>query len=151
MSCTSQIAYDMAWKQQISKESESAENNRLYYLEQGLVLTGGSSTNPFFKEPNIARPKIAPHVITGWIPIESKYQEQRAEYDKMNLTQYSGGLPNRGIYTRRNNPQALEKLRAGKGLGSTQNSFFTRYNVAHPKFPQVDHNTTPLMTPDAIN
>ncbi len=53
-------------------------------------MSGGTNTtaNPFLKEPNISRPKIAPHVITGWIPVESKYQEQKVEYDKLNLTQY---------------------------------------------------------------
>ncbi len=59
MSCSSQLAYDMAWAQQIDKEFASAENNRIRYLEQGLVLTGGINTgsNGFIKEPNIARPR----------------------------------------------------------------------------------------------
>jgi hypothetical protein len=49
----------------------------LRYLEQGLVLSGGSNTatNGFMKEPNIARPKIAPHPITGFIPIDSNFQQ----------------------------------------------------------------------------
>ncbi len=77
MSCSSQIAYDMAWTQQIDKEFSSAENNRLRYLEQGLVLTGGSNTatNGFIKEPNISRPKIAPHLVSGFVPIESNFQQ----------------------------------------------------------------------------
>jgi hypothetical protein len=45
----------MAWTQQIDKEFCSAENNRLRYLEQGLVISGGSNTatNGFIKEPKI--------------------------------------------------------------------------------------------------
>ena len=67
----------MAWSQQVDKEFFSAENNRLRYLEQGLVLSGGSNTatNGFLKEPNIARPKIAPHPITGFMPIDNNFQE----------------------------------------------------------------------------
>ncbi len=66
----------MAWSQQIDKEFSSAESNRLRYLEQGLVMSGGSNTttNGFIREPKIQRPIIAPHPISGFVPIDSNFQ-----------------------------------------------------------------------------
>jgi hypothetical protein len=72
----------MAWSQQIDKEFSAAETNRLRYLEQGLIMSGGSSTNsnPFVREPNIARPKIAPHLVTGFLPVDTKFQQSKEEF-----------------------------------------------------------------------
>ena len=80
-------------------------------------MSGGSSTttNPFVREPNIVRPKIAPHLVTGFLPVDTKFQLSKEEFQKLNLSQYAGGLPYRGIYTRRNNAHALNVLRDQKG------------------------------------
>jgi hypothetical protein len=51
-------------------------------------MSGGSNTatNGFIKEPNIQRPKIAPHPVSGYLPIESNFQQQKEDYGKLNLT-----------------------------------------------------------------
>ena len=54
MSCSSQIAYDLAWTQQIDKEFCAAEINR---------KRGGDTD----------KPKLAPHPISGFIPIDDKF------------------------------------------------------------------------------
>ena len=110
-------------------------------------MSGGSSTssNPFIKEPNIARPKFAPHLVTGFVPVDTKFQQTKEEFSKLNLSQYAGGLPYRGIYTRRNNPDALNILRHGGNINvSSPQSFQTRFNVAHPKFPLLDYTSAAL-------
>lgn len=61
------------------------------------------------------------------------------------MSQYSGGLPYRGIYTRRNNPDALNILKDHGTLKTTSpQTFQTRYNVAHPKFPMLDYTSAAL-------
>ena len=107
-------------------------------------MSGGTSTttNPFIKEPNISRPKIAPHPVSGWVPVESKFQQQKEEFSKLNLSHYTGGLPYKGIFTRRNNPEALDRFR--EMTTSPNTNFQTRYNVAHPRFPLVDYTSAAL-------
>jgi hypothetical protein len=45
-------------------------------------MSGGSSTNsnPFVREPNIARPKIAPHLVTGFLPVDTKFQQSKEDF-----------------------------------------------------------------------
>jgi hypothetical protein len=76
-------------------------------------MSGGTTTssNPFVREPNIPRAKFAPHLITGFLPVETKFQQSKEDFQKLNLSQYAGGLPYRGIYTRRNNPDALNMMK----------------------------------------
>lgn len=50
---SSQVAYDIAWQQQIDKEFYAADNNWL------------RESNGFIKKPA----KVAQHWITGYIPI----------------------------------------------------------------------------------
>jgi len=32
------------------------------------------------REPNIARPKIAPHLVTGFLPVDTKFQQSKEEF-----------------------------------------------------------------------
>jgi len=45
-------------------------------------MSGGSSTtsNPFVREPNIPRQKFAPHLVTGFVPVESKFQQSKEDF-----------------------------------------------------------------------
>ena len=81
----------MAWTQQIGKEFAAAENSR------GIrsSIDGG----------------IVPHAITGYIPLSNKYQLQKERLQKLDMSLYSTGMPFRAIYSRRNNPEAIQRLR----------------------------------------
>ena len=123
VSC-SQTAYDMAWTQQIDKEFHAADTGR---LRGGLLRSTG--------------PRVAPHSITGFVPLESKFQLQKERLDKMDMSAYSTGMPFRGIYTRRNNPEAIQRMRekvlssAGysSGLVTPKSGLFHRFHsLAQP-------------------
>jgi len=113
MSCTSQTAYDLAWQQQIDKEYHAAELNR-------LRITDSTGFKTFASRPA----KMAPHWITGFIPIEKAAIENVEQQPSV----YDQGLPYRSVYTRRNNPQIFRDI---KNLSAIHSPFNTRYHVDH--------------------
>lgn len=117
MSCASQVAYDIAWQQQIDKEFFAAEANRQRLTESnGFGLTRASKPA-----------KLAQHWITGFIPITPKAEEDQAQ-SSIDHSFYEQGMPFRSVYTRRNNPQAILRLRELKNLSSISSPFNNRYH-----------------------
>lgn len=104
----------MAWTQQIGKEFAAAENSRgvRSSMERGIV----------------------PHVITGCIPLSNKYQLQKERLDKLDMSPlYSTGMPFRAIYSRRNNPEGILRLKLqsqqSSGLVTPKSSMFHRFSA----------------------
>jgi len=106
----------MAWTQQIGKEYAAAENTLRSSMERCIVV---------------------PHVITGCIPLSNKkYQLQKERLDKLDMgSLYSTGMPFRAIYSRRNNPEAILRLRenmlqqSSGGLVTPKSSIFHRFKA----------------------
>jgi hypothetical protein len=135
---SSQITYDLAWYQQIDKEFCAAEISR------------GS---------NQKRTGIAPHVIAGYIPVDNRFQQQKMELcQKTPHPQYSSGIPLKTVFTRRNNMQALLKLRDQANLSnvsapiSPSNQYAARESITIPVSPTAQrekHNQTQIMVDKA--
>ena len=88
------------------------------------------------KTQNVDSIKIAPHPISGHIPITSIHQQKQASDPSSNGSQQSEGLPYKGIFTRRNNLGNNMVDRDRYNMSATSN-FYSSF-AASP-FPQIGY------------